>query len=85
MTEQELIDVWHKEFEDYLNKTHEDKSHRLIMWVTWLAAKRSQPVVELPHKSNPQFADFYTNGYNDAIEACMVALTASGIQFKVEE
>ena len=86
MTEHKLIEVWRKEFEDYLNKTHEDKSHRLIMWVTWLSAKRSQPVVVLPeYCKNTPCSYSFDCGYEECLEDVKDLLTAAGIQFKVEE
>ena len=86
MTEQELIEVWHKEFDDWYNKIFENGSHRLIAWASWSSAKRSQPVVVLPeHCKNTPCSYSFDCGYEECLEDVKDLLTAAGIQFKVEE
>lgn len=96
MTEQEIIEVWRKEFEPYCAKlffgatlenverhwcgTKIEYDHLMIQnyWGLWLAAKRSQPVVQLPEAyyiPTKRGEDVFYSKY-DVLDA----LAAAGIQ-----
>lgn len=81
MTEQEQIEVWTEQFENWAYDYPGSPLDKKYLLQTWLAAKRAMPVIELPKPevcfANPPFAFVILDGLIDAI-------TAAGYQYKIK-
>lgn len=87
----EPIEQWRKEFHDkspfheiymYMTDGEYDKMEVESYWQGFLAAKRAQPVVELPSK------EYFVDGLEHKTiikKDVIAALTAAGIKYTVKE
>jgi hypothetical protein len=93
MTDAEQIESWRSDFEIWCKLNgHNTELHQgkylnfntYKAWIVWVAAKRSQPVIELP-KPEAKYGDDYSYEgeyyYEDIV---FDAITAAGYKYKVK-